>query len=205
VGDRTRQLEAVVVRRTDTRGERFAMTIDGTRHVKRSDAGEHLHRLLEHHLRATPPANETSATIGTLAGLNLQGAVDRRAGDEVRLSLPEAGIDLHFSGQDWHTLDPATLVQRLERRIQNLDAALADARHDHEAANQEANRARARIGAPFEHDHELHRLQRRQREINEQLLAPADAPTIEPSAAERMAARLAALRPAAQTPPSLAR
>lgn len=89
---------------------------------------------------------------------------------------------------------PSSLVQRLERRIQNLDLTLTEARGEQAASSQEAERARSRIGVPFEYEDSRRTLQRRQQEITEQLVPPVEEPPIpllELPASERMRARLA--------------
>jgi hypothetical protein len=47
---RATQLDAVLQRVVDTRGDRFVMTIDGHHHTKRVDAGEHLQRVMAERL-----------------------------------------------------------------------------------------------------------------------------------------------------------
>lgn len=208
--ERIAALEAAISRRADTRGERFGMTVGDIRHAKRADAGGHLHALLNARLGATGAGEVDSGPIGTLAGLELHGGVDRRGDDdEVSLALPQAGVVLAYSAQEWAGIEPGGLVGRLERRIQGLEGVLADARAEQATATAEADRARARIGAPFAYDEALRRLAHRQAEITEALL-PGPEPvsgepvSADPSAPERMAVRLAALgrREEAHPPPS---
>ncbi len=210
--ERIAALEAAISRRLDTRGERFGMTVGDTRHTKRAEAGGHLHAALSARLAATGAGGVDSGPIGTLAGLELHGGVDRRDDDEVSLALPQAGVVLAYSAQEWAGIEPAGLVGRLERRIQGLEGVLADARAEQGAATAEAERARARIGAPFAYDEALRRLAHRQAEITEALLpgpepVSGEAVSADSSAPERMAARLAALgrREEGHPPPSLAR
>ncbi len=87
--------------------------------------------------------------------------VNRRFG-EVWIESADAGIELRYPVDEWRAVDPLSLVQRLERQMQNLDSNLADARGDKAVAEREAGLARARLGTPFEHDSELCRLRRRQ-------------------------------------------
>ena len=42
----TRDIDAAVARRRDTRGEAFAMRVDGVAHRKRTEVGQHLKRVL---------------------------------------------------------------------------------------------------------------------------------------------------------------
>ncbi|HUP69648.1 MAG TPA: hypothetical protein VM142_07505 [Acidimicrobiales bacterium] len=192
-GRRLRQLEAAIEHRQDTRGDRFKMTVDGALHTKRVEAGNHLSRLVSA-LMNGPSSRPEKAPAGHLAGFDVHADIDRRF-HEVSLTITDVGAEIRWPTDEWHAVDPSSLIQRLERRIQNLDSALLEARSDRAAFGEEAARARARLGAPFEHEDELRRLQRRQQEINELLVPPAREPpslSPDPPAAERMAARLAA-------------
>lgn len=200
-GRRIGLLEYAIDRRQDTRGDRFRITVDGVPHGKRADAGDHLHRLVSS-LVKEPSSRPESTPVGHLAGFDVHAGVDRRY-DEVALTVPLAGAEIRWATDEWRAVDPASLIQRLERRIQNLDSALTEARGDQAASTHEAERARARIGSPFEHDDELRRLQRRQQEIAEQLVPAAEeSPSVVPeaSAAERTAAQLASLARSAAVP-----
>ena len=192
-GRRIGELESAIERRQDTRGDRFRMTVDRTAHTKRVDAGNHLHRLVSALIDA-PSSRLEGEPVGQLAGFDVHAEVDRRF-DEISLTIGDVDAEIRFPTNEWRAIDPSSLVQRLERRIQNLDSALTDARAVQAASGQEAARARARIGAPFEHEGRLRSLTRRQQEITEQLVSSSDEqlPAMpEPSAAARMAARLVA-------------
>ena len=131
-------------------------------------------------LRSGKSLASTSTWTSTVALTRFRSPSPRRGGDPV----PDRRVGRYR---------PASLVRRLERRIHDLESALVEARTDHAASGQEAERARARIGTPFEHEGRLRTLQRRQSEITEQLVPTPDEPPTalsEPSAAERMAARL---------------
>lgn len=202
-GRRIGQLESAIDRRQDTRGDRFRMTVDGVHHGKRVDAGSHLHRLVSS-LVKEPSMRSESIPVGHLAGFDVHACVDRSF-DEVFLTIPLAGVEIRWATDEWRAVDPASLIQRLERRIQNLDSALTEARGDQAASSHEAERAKTRIGSPFEHDGELRRLQRRQQEITERLVPPAEEPpSVVPDAsvADRIAAHLASLGRSAAVPNS---
>ena len=174
---RADQLEAAIGRLVDTRGHRFSMTVDGHTHAKRMDAGAALKSLLGHRLERTPPETTTPLTeVGTLAGLTVAAQTTTVIDDEVRLVIADAQVEHTYSRRDWHTADPSTIVNRLERQIQRLPETLASTRADAEIARAEASRAEARIGQPWEHTSELARLRRRQQEIDESLVA-----TVEPA------------------------
>ena len=165
-------LESVVGRVVDTRGDRFAMTVDGSSHSKRVDAGEHLQRLLRERLDQTPPETSGSTVqIGTLGGLAVHAQAITTIEDEVRVTIPDAHIDVRFLTDDLRRSDPSNLITRLERHLHRLPGTIADLRQEAEAARTEAKRAEARVGAPWDRSEELAALRRRQKEIEEQLAA----------------------------------
>ncbi|HTN99900.1 MAG TPA: hypothetical protein VL068_04425, partial [Microthrixaceae bacterium] len=170
-------LEAAISRVTDTRGERFTMTIDGRSHTKRVEAGEHLQGLLQRHLDRTPP--ETSgpvSQIGTLGGLTVTAQAITMIEDEVRVAIPDTHIEVTYLANDLNRSDPSNLITRLERHLHRLPDTIADLKREVAAARDEASRAEARIGVPWDRIEELAGLRRRQTEINEALTA-----TIEPA------------------------
>jgi hypothetical protein len=62
----------------------------------------------------------------------------------------------------------------MERRIHNLDQALAATLERAQEARGESTRARARLGQPFQHEARLRQLRLRQRHIADQLLESAE-------------------------------
>ncbi|MGQ0823758.1 MAG: DEAD/DEAH box helicase family protein [Actinomycetota bacterium] len=171
---RAADLEAVIGRVTDTRGERFTMTIDGQMHSKRVDAAEHLQRLLRHRIDHTPPETSGPATeIGTLGGLSVTAQAMTEIEDEVRVAIPDAHIEVTFRVDDLIRSDPANLITRLERNLHRLADTIAELIKEAQAARAEAERAVARIGVPWDRADELAGLRRRQKEIDEALTASA--------------------------------
>jgi N12 class adenine-specific DNA methylase len=171
-GERTGQLQAAIDRLSDTRGDRFVMRVDGHPHTKRTDAGAHLQRLLVERLDRTPPETVGQITeIAQLGGLTVTGQVITAIADEVRIAVPDARVELTYPAHDWRRSDPATIVTRLERQLQRLPDALAAAQQERDAATNEATRAEARIGQPWDRADELTSLRRRQQEIDEALTA----------------------------------
>ena len=173
--ERVAQLDAVLDRATDTRGDRFVMTVDGCSFAKRADAGERLQGLLRRRLDATPP--ETSgpvANIGTLGGLEVTAQAITTIADEVRLAIPAAHVEVILSADDLARSDPAHLVTRLERHLQRLPETIAALQADASAAQAEASRAAARVGVPWDRSDELGDLRCRQKEIEESLAATVE-------------------------------
>lgn len=74
-----------------------------------------------------PPLRLEGIPVGHLAGFDVHAGVDRRF-DEVSLTIPLAGAEIRWATDESRSVDPSSVVQRLERRIQNLDSALTDAR-----------------------------------------------------------------------------
>lgn len=170
-------LEGVMGRMTDTRGDRFAMTIDGRRHTKRVDAGEHLQSVVRKRLDQTPPETSGPTTqIGTLGGLDVHAQAITTIEDEIRVTIPAAHVEARFLTNDLSRGDPASLVTRLERHLHRLPDTIADLNKEATAARAEAERATARVGVPWDRAEELAGLRRRQQEIDERLAA-----TTEPS------------------------
>jgi N12 class adenine-specific DNA methylase/CheY-like chemotaxis protein len=167
-------LEAAAAQVNDTHGNRFHMIIDGTSHAKRVDAGTHLKAILANEFAITPSdAASDVIPVGEVAGLTVHAQTDRRSSGDLRLRITSAHIELTYTRDDWQQAEPARIVQRLERHIQSIPDDLTAARKEALNAATEAERARARLGQPFEHADQLARLQRRQAELNE-ALTPAD-------------------------------
>lgn len=180
---RADELEAVLGRVVDTRGDRFTMTIAGRTYSKRTEAGAKLKALLAQRIETTPPETTTPLTdVATLGGLSVAAQTSTVIDDEVRVVIPDAHVEHTYNRRDWQTADPSTIVTRLERQLQRLPETLASTRSDAEASRAEADRAESRIGQPWEHSGELARLRRRQQEINEALAATVEPVQTEPPA-----------------------
>lgn len=200
---RVADLDAVIGRVTDTRGDRFTMTIDSHTHTKRVDAGEHLQRLLQRQLDQTPP--ETSGPtirIGTLGGLALTAQAVTTIEDEVRVGIPDAHAEVTFLANDLRRSDPSNLIIRLERHLHRLPDTVAELTQEAAVARAEAERAAARIGVPWGRAEELAELRRRQKEIDEQLAATTEPAPDPASPAPRVGPSTVPSAPAAPSPPA---
>jgi hypothetical protein len=188
------QLEAAIALRTDTRGGRFTMTVADVRFHKRSDAGV---RLLGESsaLLATVALDAVERReIAHLAGFRIDLEVDRRVSDESRLYIPQADVEMRLQGSHTAEADPATLITRIERRIQGLDAKLDEATTELATVKREAEQARARLGLDFNDRSRLEDLRKRQVEINDILVPKAEATSPASSAASlREGAKMADL------------
>lgn len=147
------------------------MVVEDRRHRSRAEAGRHLQQVLasavsNSDLRAT-------VMVAQLGGFGVRLGV-QGDGQDARLTLEGIGDEVGGAVAELLRADPAGLVRRLEHRLQGIDAALAEAADDHRSATDEAERARARLGATFPYDDALQHARRRQQEINESLLRPEE-------------------------------
>ncbi|MDP9386875.1 MAG: DEAD/DEAH box helicase family protein, partial [Actinomycetota bacterium] len=198
LAQRIAALQTAIGQRRDTRGDRFEMTVEETRHRSRTEAGQHLQRLIGSMLASRHGPAEFQ--MGQLGGFELRAELDRGSGT-VWFRL--AGIDDEIGGgsDDLLKVEPSSVVQRLERRLRAIDDALTAAKSDRETARREMTQAKARLGSAFPYDEALRAAQRRQHEINDCLLRTDQADGPEPPLPERMAARLARVSPGG--PPAL--
>jgi hypothetical protein len=186
-------LEAAVDARRGTTGESFAMTVDGTRHTKRPDAGGHLKTVLaqELHRQQRQERPLPARVVGELGGLALELNTRRDFGGtaEARVRIATTPVQLRLTGADLGSTDALGLVSRLENRVRGLDVTLETARADLSRTNREAAAARARLGARFPHEERLTTLRARQAEIEAALLPEASPPaeTVPTTASDRPA------------------
>lgn len=98
-------------------------------------------------LAGPEPGQPVGGPAGELAGFEVHAHLDSRFA-EFSLAVLEANIEIRCPIGEWSSIDPVTLVERLERRIQHLDSTLAEVRDDHSGATREAEKVRTRIGCP---------------------------------------------------------
>jgi N12 class adenine-specific DNA methylase len=168
-------LQVAVGRRVDTSGDDFSMTVSATRYPKRVDAGGALLALGAQQLDATETWASTTADAGELGGLGLRLIASKVMTPDVRLEIVGTHLELRLPAEEWREKDPVGLVQGLERRISTLESYIPPLRTEQDQARAEGEKARARIGRPFEQEHRLHQLRRRQQEIAEELMETNDA------------------------------
>ena len=120
-------IDTAIARRQDTRGEEFTMTVDGTQHRKRADAGQHAKHILDREAAALTGQLRRAATIGHLGGFPVTAELSRALGaTNVTITLdgaPGATIEMPASGLP--DADPAGLVTRLENRLTHLETRKA--------------------------------------------------------------------------------
>jgi N12 class adenine-specific DNA methylase len=154
-------------RRTDTRGDRFAITINGTTLRERKPAGELLNRWAA---TAQPGRTERLAQLG---GLHILGMVTpdyRDGGRELVLTLEGLPVDPARAPLDHAHENPLTLIRQLEHRVTTLHERGERLRGERQDAILEGQRAREALDRPFKHADDLQAARERQTHITQQQL-----------------------------------
>jgi hypothetical protein len=154
-------------RRTDTRGDRFQMTINGTTLRERKPAGELLNRWAT---TAQPGRTERLAELG---GLHILGMVTpdyRNGGRELVLTLEGLPVEPARAPLDHAQENPLTLIRQLEHRVTTLHERGERLRGEHQDAILEGQRAREALDRPFKHADDLLAARERQTHITQQQL-----------------------------------
>jgi len=172
----TADIDAAISRRCDTTGEKFTMTVDGRRHVKRTEAGQHLKDLLRNEAATAGAVRYGAMRPGHLGGFSVTAEIAAPLGQPtVTLALEGApGSDVRISVRDLPETDPAGLIARLENRLHRLEERKASALSDAERARREITHARESIGQPFPQAAQLAQARDRASEIDEQLARMAE-------------------------------
>jgi N12 class adenine-specific DNA methylase/SAM-dependent methyltransferase len=162
-------LDAAIARQLDTRGEKFAITINGTVHTNRANAGIALVDLLNE-------ADKEKRPLGELGGLVITGCVRYSVVDGVREA--QLGFD-GLPGNLAHTTlpearkDPLKVIRQLESRANGLDTLRAKTVAERASTQAEAERARSAIGVPFKHADALTEATEKLEAVNAELSAKA--------------------------------
>jgi len=166
---RERAIAAVtdaLARRTDTRGERFAITINGTTLRERKPAGELLNRWA-----AATQAGRTGR-LAQLGGLHILATVSpdyRNGGRELVLTLEGLAVEPARAPLDHAHANPLTLIRQLEHRVSTLGERAERLRAEHQDAILEGQRAREALDRPFKYAEQLLDARRQQDRIDRQL------------------------------------
>ena len=168
-------LQQAITRRVDTRGDAFRMTINGRVFDRRVEAGAQLAAAGADLLRSTGYTQTRSATVGEIAGFDLEVEATKVVAAEITVRTADGLVEARWTAADWRAAEPARLVTAIERRLSRLDGELELAVAGGDKAAAEASRAKTRLGQAFEHGHELSTAQRRQREIAALLTPGPDA------------------------------
>jgi hypothetical protein len=145
-------VENAITRRVDTSGERFSMSVNGTRWSSRADAAI----ALRNALAAVQPVGEQGydkpVQVATVAGFDVIATPRRYL--EPHLNLELGGVPRSSFSVDYDELRsdrPLGIVVKLENRAADLERT-----HDRIQASEhdvaaEADRARSDYGQPFAH------------------------------------------------------
>jgi N12 class adenine-specific DNA methylase/SAM-dependent methyltransferase len=169
----TKDIDAAISRRRDTRGDAFTMTLDGVAYRKRSHAGHRLMQFLDQEITALTRSSHPriEGRPGHLGGFDLTTVTSRVLGTtQVTLALtavPDSGLRL--IAKDLTGADPAGLIIRLENRLTGLEALKTRTLNDIDRLATEAARAREDSSKPFPQAVQLDAARDRARQINKQL------------------------------------
>jgi N12 class adenine-specific DNA methylase/predicted RNA methylase len=168
-------LDAVLARRRDTRGDAFRVTLDGTTFNSRADAGTALVRRL--HTAVHADQDRQQVQLGELGGITLSAGIEAGlVGDRALLRLdgiPDSMIEL--TQRDLDTLAAGNSANRvgLIRSLENRLAGADDLRQRYldsiDLLQANIDRATARIGLPFPRQADLDRYTDQLAELHQQL------------------------------------
>jgi hypothetical protein len=166
-------------RRTDTRGDRFQITIDDATIRERKAAGETLAGWTN-----TTELDAGERPVAQLAGLQIAAKLDVDAEDGGRvLTLRVEGhpdrIQTHI---DELRANPAGIIQRLENRARGLDARVHQLHDLLQQAIDERTRARQALAQPFKHADTLANAREHHADIEQQMRDREQQPAAEPPA-----------------------
>jgi hypothetical protein len=173
----TGDIDAAIGRRRDTRGDAFAMILDGVTYSKRSHAGVRLMQFLERETTALARSSHPriEERPGHLGGFDVTTATSQRLGTtQVTIALdgvPESEIWL--IAKDLADMDPAGLVIRLENRLTGLETLKAKTLNEIDRLGTESARAREDTSKPFPQADQLAAARDRARQIDKQLAKAA--------------------------------
>ncbi len=154
-------------RRTDTRGDRFQITINGTTLRERKPAGELLNRWAA---TAQPGRTERLAELGGLQILGMVTPDYRDGGRELVLTLEGLPVEPARAPLDHAHENPLTLIRQLEHRVTTLHERGERLRGERQDAILEGQRARKALDRPFKHADDLQAARERQTHITQQQL-----------------------------------
>jgi hypothetical protein len=170
---------AAVSRRRDTRGDHFTMTVAGTRHTRRQDAGEHLKALIAEQCDSLARSGQRrlDRAPGELGGFGITLEATRlMAATSVVIALAGApNSELRMTPDEVSASDPGKLIVRMEARLAGLEAYKGKALAEIERLAGESDRAREDIARPFPQVDQLAAARDRVQKIDEQMSAAAAA------------------------------
>jgi hypothetical protein len=169
-----------ISRRTDTRGDKFTMTMNGIRYLKRTDAGQRLQQLtaqMEDTLLKTSH-RRLQEQPGELGGFPVTVTVERVLGSmNVIMTLDGApGTDVRMTPAEVKGAEPGKLIIRLENRLSGLETLRVRSLSEIDQLTAEAAHARDDIARPFQQTEQLAAARDRVARLDEQLRQTAAPP-----------------------------
>jgi N12 class adenine-specific DNA methylase len=166
-------IDNAIGRRRDTRGDSFTMSIDGVRHDKRHEAGQHLRQLVQQQLGPFEDGGRLPSRVrhGNLAGFDAVAAIRYTLGaTQITLDLDGAPDCAMTTTPDvLDTTDPTRLIVGMENRLAGLDKGKARALSEIGRLETEIARAREDAAKAFPLSGQLHDARRRATDIEHQL------------------------------------
>ncbi|SDT36628.1 Adenine-specific DNA methylase, N12 class [Jiangella sp. DSM 45060] len=198
-------LEAAIARTIPVAGDAFAMTVDGTRVTKRTDAAAAIARWATQHLPGNPYRQADLGVLGEIAGHTIEatylppGSV---LGQPARVELRLRGVPLSDASVTVATITDGHgigTVRVLENRVAAIPADLAETDRMRVDAVNEQQDAETALEAPFKHAAALHEA----REALDRIVAAMTDQAAGEAAAETQPppALPPSRRPGAQQPP----
>lgn len=174
--DYLRQIEAARADRRETRGEAFALTLDGTRYTQRDNAGRALLAFLQERRPATKDrVHHSLGEIGEVANLPLSLTLVQTpttAGfAELTVGVPGNTVAVVFHEID--TTSAQGLTQKLENAASRLDRLAATTQDNIDSSIREIDNARDQLGKPFPYANDLREARAQLALIESQLEAAA--------------------------------
>ena len=134
---------AALARRTDTRGDAFAMTVAGQRYTKRAEAAARLRQVIGEQIAAVPRGHvERGVELGAIGGFTLTATLAPQYANSVALTLegiPDHPAPLVLNHRELP--DKAGIITRLENRLAGLEEARASIRGHGRAPAQRDRRS----------------------------------------------------------------
>ncbi len=143
-------IDTAIERASDTRAEKFSMTVDGSRYTKRAAAATALVAII-----VKLPRGHEARKVGRLGGLDIsvlvRYGVTLNVGPEVLAGFDGLPCPRAHGPLDIVLSEPLTLIRQLEARLNGLDTLHTKTVAAKAAAEAERQRAESAIGTPFKH------------------------------------------------------
>jgi hypothetical protein len=169
--NRAALLDTLVADTIDTRGDRFAMIVTGFPYTERVTAGTHVLTVVEEAMNRARTQHAVDIDLGDLAGICWRLRCHPASPCLVELDITATGERITLDRPDLPKIDPARLVQRLEKAVAKLPSVLADTRHELAAIDTETIAARQRLGVAFRQRDELAHLESELQTLDAELAA----------------------------------